>query len=308
MPRPEGPDIGSTIDEDYKRCVQASSDAIEIDPQSSKALYRRARALSEPMTARDEDTDRAIDDLAMAAKVAPDDRAVRTLLTKLRQGRSSAKRSQADAYSGLFGKAELYDEKTMHAQKERDDAEKRIAEQSSDRPRTAEDCEREQKEAEAAIEHLKRQGRLQDAASLELKLQHHRKQLDEYKAAAAEAEADARRRDPRCLRLPHTLARPRAHPLARTLSRAPGILTSPTRRPSRSQMRRSTASTCMTLSSCASCKSYKRSVSLAARARARRRARARAGMTAMASAARQGAVASALASHVVARVETKWTR
>ena len=50
--------------------MQASTFGIEIAP-SCKALYRRARALSEPMTASDDDTDAAIRDLADAAARQP---------------------------------------------------------------------------------------------------------------------------------------------------------------------------------------------------------------------------------------------
>ena len=57
-----------------------------------------------------------------------------------------------------------------------------------------EDVENEEKEAEAAIKHLRANGRHSDADSLEAKLREHRAQLDEYKKSAAE---EASRRDPR---------------------------------------------------------------------------------------------------------------
>ena len=131
------PELGSTIEADYKLCVQASSAALEIDPKNTKALYRRARALSEPMTASDEDTDMAIKDLREASVVAPDDKQVRVLLTRLRKVRSSAKKQEADAYSGLFGKAEIYDPKSLAAQAEREKSEKRIHELSTDKVHNA---------------------------------------------------------------------------------------------------------------------------------------------------------------------------
>ena len=190
------PELGGSIEQDYKLCVQACTHAIEIDPRNSKALYRRARALCEPMTATDEETDAAIRDLTEASAVAPDDKTVRTLLAKLKKSRLAAKKREADAFSGLFAKSELYDEKTLAAQEARAEAERRLNE-PSDAARTPEDCEREAKEAEAAVEHLKEKGRLEDAAALELKVRAHRQQLDDYKKAAAAEEEKAMRRDPR---------------------------------------------------------------------------------------------------------------
>ena len=73
------PEPGSTVETDYKRCAQACGCALEIEPACSKALYRRARALSEPTTATDPDIEAAIRDLGAAAAAAPDDKAVRVL-------------------------------------------------------------------------------------------------------------------------------------------------------------------------------------------------------------------------------------
>ena len=190
------PEVGSTIEEDYKKCVQACTNAIEIDEHNSKALYRRARALSEPMTATDADTDAAIRDLTDAAAAAPEDKAVRSLLVKLKKARAEAKKKDASALKGLFSKSEIYDEKTLAAQQARAEEEKRLNE-PLDQARTPEDCEREAREAEAAVAHLRARGRHQDAAELEKKVADHRRQLDEYKTAAAQAEAKAKRNDPR---------------------------------------------------------------------------------------------------------------
>jgi len=191
------PELGSTLEEDYKKCVQACTNAIEIDARNSKALYRRARALCEPMTASDADTDAAIDDLSAAAAAAPDDKAVRSLLAKLKSARLAAKRKDASAFEGIFGKSELYDAKTLAAQEARADEEKRINEPSSQKARTPEDAEREAREAEAAIKHLRERGRHQDALDLEKKVAEHRRQLDDFKQQQAAAEVRARRNDPK---------------------------------------------------------------------------------------------------------------
>ena len=97
------PPPGGTIDGDYKSCVQASTFGIELTP-TCKALYRRARALSEPMTASDVEVDAAIRDLNEAAKVEPEDKAVRALLHRLKKERADAKAKDKGALSGIFGK------------------------------------------------------------------------------------------------------------------------------------------------------------------------------------------------------------
>ena len=69
----------------------------------------------------------------------------------------------------------------MAAIAKRDASEKKIKDKTSDKPRTPEDAEREQLEAERAIEHLRAQGRHADADSLEVKVKEHKKQLNDYK-------------------------------------------------------------------------------------------------------------------------------
>ena len=95
------PEPGYTIENDYTLCVQASTFGIEISP-SGKALYRRARGLSEPMTANDGDVDKAILDLAEAARLDPEDKAVRTLLTRLRRGRREEKGGERGVLGALW--------------------------------------------------------------------------------------------------------------------------------------------------------------------------------------------------------------
>ena len=99
------PQPGETIEGDYKSCVQASTFGIDITP-SCKALYRRARGLSEPMTATDADVDAAIRDLTEASSVESEDKQVKVLLAKLKKERAAAKAKEKAGFSGLFGKGE----------------------------------------------------------------------------------------------------------------------------------------------------------------------------------------------------------
>ena len=194
------PEPGGTIDGDYKLCCQASTFGIEIE-KTGKALYRRARALSEPMTATDEHIDMAINDLASALELEPDDKGVRTMLNKLKKGRAAARAKDKSALSGMFSKSELYDQKTLDGMAKREAEAKRAQEYAMNGhksgPRTAEDAEREAKEAEQAVAHLREKGRHADADSLERKIVAHRQQLEEAKRAMAEEEERVKRNDPR---------------------------------------------------------------------------------------------------------------
>jgi hypothetical protein len=198
------PEPGGSIEGDYRLCVQASTFGIDISA-SCKALYRRARALSEPMTADDAAIDAAISDLKEAAKLEPEDKAVRTLLAKLKRGRADAKARETSAFSGLFAKGELYDADSLAAMAARDEAQRK-ANEPKDKARTPEDCEREQREAQAAVDHLRERGRHADADSLEKKLAAHKEQLAEYKQKVAEEDAHAKRHDPRLINFDHPTA------------------------------------------------------------------------------------------------------
>ena len=190
------PEPGGTIDGDFRLCVQASTFGIEVGP-TSKAYYRRARARCEPMTATDTDVESAIRDLTEAVALEPGDKAVRALLTKLKKGRSEAKAKDKGAMSGMFDKTELYDAKTLKAMAKREETARKLSDPSGNKPRTAEDAEKEAIEAEQAVAHLRERGRHEDAASLEKKIAAHRAQLEEFKEAKAESEENAKRHDPR---------------------------------------------------------------------------------------------------------------
>jgi hypothetical protein len=189
------PEPGGSIDGDYKLCVQASTAGINIAP-SCKALYRRARGLCEPLTSTDDDVDAAIRDLVAAASAEPEDKAVRQLLTRLRQEKKEKKEKERTGMAGMFAKGELYDKATLEGMAKREESQKKALEKKSDKARTPEECEREQAEAMRAVEHLRGQGRHADADSLEAKVREHQGQLNEYKRAVAEDEERAKRHDP----------------------------------------------------------------------------------------------------------------
>ena len=189
------PDPGGSVDGDYALCVAACTAAVELQPGCAKALFRRARALTEPLSAGPEQAAAAIRDLTAAAASAPDDREVRKLLTKLKRERAARKAEEKGQFAGLFNKGEIYDADAL-AREAEEAAKAREASAKSER-RTPEECEAEAKEAEKVVAGLREQGRHDDADKLEAKVAEHRRQLGVYEELQREADEKARRNDPR---------------------------------------------------------------------------------------------------------------
>lgn len=96
-----------------KACDEVLTDGIgrhAVDPQSAKAYFRRAQARVGPMTSKDEDRDAAIQDLTQAAKLAPQDKAVRELLQGLKTEKKEQKKADKERYSGFFDKGQIVDD------------------------------------------------------------------------------------------------------------------------------------------------------------------------------------------------------
>eukprot|EP00405_Crypthecodinium_cohnii_P053805 CAMPEP_0206601196 /NCGR_PEP_ID=MMETSP0325_2-20121206/46441_1 /ASSEMBLY_ACC=CAM_ASM_000347 /TAXON_ID=2866 /ORGANISM="Crypthecodinium cohnii, Strain Seligo" /LENGTH=420 /DNA_ID=CAMNT_0054113033 /DNA_START=26 /DNA_END=1288 /DNA_ORIENTATION=- len=78
-----------------------------INPESVKALYRRAQARTLAPAALGEDLEKAIEDLQTAAHLAPQDKDVRSLLTKLRTQKKKQEATERSTFSGLFNRGEV---------------------------------------------------------------------------------------------------------------------------------------------------------------------------------------------------------
>lgn len=79
----------------------------KINPTSVKALFRRAQARIGPVSAVDEDTDAAIQDLHAAAQLAPQNQEVRGLLVKLRTERKAQHSEDRSKFAGLFDRGQV---------------------------------------------------------------------------------------------------------------------------------------------------------------------------------------------------------
>jgi len=74
----------------------------KVNPKCVKALYRRAQARIAPLSAVDSDTDAALQDLQVAARLAPQNQDVRSLLAKLRLDRKAQHNAESNKFAGLF--------------------------------------------------------------------------------------------------------------------------------------------------------------------------------------------------------------
>jgi len=79
----------------------------KVNPESVKALYRRAQARIGPASAGPTERQAAIQDLLAAAKLAPGDKEVRTLLTKLKADKKKQELEDKSTFGGLFQRGEV---------------------------------------------------------------------------------------------------------------------------------------------------------------------------------------------------------
>jgi tetratricopeptide (TPR) repeat protein len=93
-----------TPDADYALCVAACTAVLSLDPTATKALYRRARARVEPMSAAECATDAAIRDLCEASRLSPDDQAVRELLVRLKRDKADKRQADSSTFAKMFGR------------------------------------------------------------------------------------------------------------------------------------------------------------------------------------------------------------
>jgi hypothetical protein len=74
--------------------------ALELDGENPKALYRRAQALTIPASAGATEHDLALKDLVRANKADPEDASIRKELTKLREQKSKQKKLDKKTFTG----------------------------------------------------------------------------------------------------------------------------------------------------------------------------------------------------------------
>lgn len=98
----------------FKEMKQACDEVLDdqmgrsaVDPISAKAYFRRAQALLSPMSATEEDRSAALQDLQNAAKISPNDKMIREMLTELKTEMREQKKVDKANYGGFFDRGQI---------------------------------------------------------------------------------------------------------------------------------------------------------------------------------------------------------
>lgn len=204
---------GTTSDGDYALCVAACTTVLSLDPFSIKALYRRARARIEPLSAGTDAVDAAIRDLTEAARISPDDRSVRELLSKLKTEKAVQREADTSTFARMFGRAEGSGSKGLADDTCRGRADRRVPGSSSlggdgkgadcswpcdgeeranfsrqgeaDRTPNLKELEADVEQAAAVAQMLRSRGQQQAAKEIQARVKERRRQLTIYRRAEA---------------------------------------------------------------------------------------------------------------------------
>ena len=112
--------------------IQACDCVLELDPASSKALFRRAMSRIAPKSSGGLEQDLALKDLIKASDNSPGDKTVAKELRALREKIKSQKVMDKKTFTGMFGRGEVYareEEELVRerlAKAERDQARKKV--------------------------------------------------------------------------------------------------------------------------------------------------------------------------------------
>jgi len=94
--------------EKFDEAIIACDNAIELDPNNVKALYRRAESRVRPIKCTAYDCDLAIKDLAKANLVDPSNQIVDKLLSRLRAERKVQREKDQKTFTGMFDRGLIY--------------------------------------------------------------------------------------------------------------------------------------------------------------------------------------------------------
>ena len=94
--------------------MAASSRVLELDPQNTKALYRRAQARSLPASAGTVQQTQALEDLRQACQLRPDDAVLTSAFAELKVSLIQQRKKDKQTFGNLFQRSDkgVYEEKT----------------------------------------------------------------------------------------------------------------------------------------------------------------------------------------------------
>jgi FK506-binding protein 4/5 len=89
---------------EWQKAINASTEAIKLDPNSAKAYFRRSQAYLSV-----KDVDRSENDCKQALRCAPNDKAIKVHLRSIDKEKQRQNEKQKKTFQGMFGKVSLYD-------------------------------------------------------------------------------------------------------------------------------------------------------------------------------------------------------
>jgi len=92
--------------QDYDEALAACNEALDLDPSSAKAYFRRARSRYEPASCGATELAMAVKDLAKAAALEPGDATIRKTYAKLLGEHKRAEREAKETLAGLFDRSD----------------------------------------------------------------------------------------------------------------------------------------------------------------------------------------------------------
>ena len=96
---------------DYPLAIHACDYAISVNGQHEKAYFVRARARLNPKNSGSDDQQLAKSDLLMSLTLNPENREAKANLRVLISSMKMQKAKEANIYTGLFGRVEIYDQR-----------------------------------------------------------------------------------------------------------------------------------------------------------------------------------------------------
>ena len=152
----------------WGECILACDQVLKLDPENSKALYRRAQARIVPPGSGGVEMEHALQDLKASFKSNPEDKAVRRLLAELVRSKDQQKKIDKQTFNGMFNRGSVIKEEIVSDTTEKE----KIAQQQYEF-------------YDGISKTLKAQGRVEDAQEIERVLNKTNKRKDYLNPDAA---------------------------------------------------------------------------------------------------------------------------
>mmetsp|Transcript_38952 Transcript_38952/g.122024 ORF Transcript_38952/g.122024 Transcript_38952/m.122024 type:complete len:556 (-) Transcript_38952:63-1730(-) len=147
---------------EWNNAIEAADYALELEPRSAKAYYRRAVARHTPVSAGATEMEQAMEDLSRALELAPDDGGIKRAHTNLKREIRRQRKTDKTTFGNLFDRGELYVDEDI-------DISERAAREGGapGEPEKERPWEEQLAEAEAILKHLEENEEYEKAKEVE---------------------------------------------------------------------------------------------------------------------------------------------